>query len=258
MIKMTFLGTGTSQGVPVIACNCAVCRSADVRDKRLRSSVLLETEGKVLLIDAGPDFRQQLLRERVRQLDGILLTHEHKDHVAGLDDVRAFNHITGKPVDVYAEQRVLHALKSEFPYVFSETKYPGAPEMTLHTIDERPFTVVGVAVTPVRLLHYRLPVLGFRIGHMAYITDVNRVDDAEFEKLKHLDVLVVGTVRRGAHISHFSLEEALAFIERVQPRRAYLTHLSHQFEAHAALQASLPAGVRVAHDGLEVTVQTSW
>jgi phosphoribosyl 1,2-cyclic phosphate phosphodiesterase len=255
MIKMTFLGTGTSQGVPVIACNCAVCRSVDVRDKRLRSSVLLETEGKVLLIDAGPDFRQQLLRERVQQLDGILLTHEHKDHVAGLDDVRAFNHITGKPVDVYAEQRVLHALKSEFPYVFSETKYPGAPEMTLHTIDERPFTAAGVAVTPVRLLHYRLPVLGFRIGCMAYITDVNRVDEAEYAKLKHLDVLVVGTVRRGKHISHFSLEEALAFIAKVQPKRAFLTHLSHQFETHAALQASLPASVQVAYDGLEITVQ---
>jgi phosphoribosyl 1,2-cyclic phosphate phosphodiesterase len=254
MIKMTFLGTGTSQGVPVIACDCAVCRSADVRDKRLRSSVLLETAGKVLLIDAGPDFRQQLLRKQVRQLDGILLTHEHKDHVAGLDDVRAFNHITGKPVDIYAEQRVLNALKREFPYVFSEMKYPGAPEMTLHVVDERPFTVAGMAVTPVRLWHYRLPVLGFRIGNMAYITDVNRVDEAEFVKLKNLEVLVVGTVRRGKHISHFSLEEALAFIAKVQPRDAYLTHISHQFEVHAELQAALPAGVHVACDGLEVTI----
>jgi phosphoribosyl 1,2-cyclic phosphate phosphodiesterase len=251
---MTFLGTGTSQGVPVIACDCAACRSADARDKRLRSSVLLETDGKVLLIDAGPDFRQQLLREHVRQLDGILLTHEHKDHVAGLDDVRAFNHITGRPVDVYAERRVQDALLREFPYVFSEMKYPGAPEMTLHTIDERPFAVAGVAVTPVRLWHYRLPVLGFRIGRMAYITDVNRVDAPEFEKLRQLDVLVVGAVRRGKHISHFSLEEALAFIAEVQPRRAFLTHLSHQFEPHAALQASLPAGVQVACDGLRVTV----
>jgi phosphoribosyl 1,2-cyclic phosphate phosphodiesterase len=254
MIKMTFLGTGTSQGVPVIACDCAVCRSADVRDKRLRSSVLLETAGKVLLIDAGPDFRQQLLRTQVRQLDGILLTHEHKDHVAGLDDVRAFNHITGKPVDIYAEQRVLNALKREFPYVFSETKYPGAPEMTLHAIGEKPFTVAGIAVTPVRLWHHELPVLGFRIGNMAYITDVNRVDEPEFEKLRRLDVLVVGTVRRGHHISHFSLEEALDFIAKVRPQRAYLTHLSHQFETHAELQATLPAGVQVAYDGLAVTI----
>jgi phosphoribosyl 1,2-cyclic phosphate phosphodiesterase len=252
---MTFLGTGTSQGVPVIACGCTVCRSVDMRDKRLRSSVLLETAGKVLLIDAGPDFRQQLLRQQVRQLDGILLTHEHKDHVAGLDDVRAFNHITGKPVDIYAEQRVLNALKREYPYVFSETKYPGAPEMTLHAVDETPFTVAGIAVTPVRLWHYRLPVLGFRIGNMAYITDVNRVNEAEFEKLKHLEALVVGTVRRGKHISHFSLEEALAFIAKVQPRNAYLTHLSHQFEVHVELQATLPAGVHVAYDGLEVSVQ---
>jgi phosphoribosyl 1,2-cyclic phosphate phosphodiesterase len=249
---MTFLGTGTSQGVPVIACRCAVCRSADVRDKRLRSSVLLETAGKVLMIDAGPDFRQQLLREQVRRLDGILLTHEHKDHIAGLDDVRAFNHITGKPVDVYAEGRVLNALKREFPYVFSETKYPGAPEMTLHAIDEKPFTVAGVAVTPVRLWHHMLPVLGFRIGRMAYVTDLNRIDEAEFEKLKGLEVLVVGTVRRGKHISHFSLEEALAFIAKAQPQHAYLTHLSHQFEAHAELQALLPAGVHVAYDGLTI------
>ena len=254
MIKMTFLGTGTSQGVPVIACDCAVCRSADVRDKRLRSSVLIETEGKVLLIDAGPDFRQQLLQEQVRQLNGVLLTHEHKDHIAGLDDVRAFNHITGKPVDVYAERRVLKALEREFSYVFSETRYPGAPEMTLHAIDEKPFTVAGVAVTPVRLWHHRLPVLGFRIGRMAYLTDVNRVADKEYEKLKQLKVLVVGTVQREKHISHFNLDEALAFIAKVQPQNAYLTHLSHRFEAHAELQASLPAGVHVAYDGLALTV----
>ncbi|MDR3185162.1 MAG: MBL fold metallo-hydrolase [Prevotellaceae bacterium] len=251
-MKMTFLGTGTSQGVPVIGCNCPVCRSADVRDKRLRASALLETEGKVLLVDAGPDFRQQLLRERVRQLDGILLTHEHKDHIAGLDDVRAFNHITGKPVDVYAEQRVLKALKREFRYVFSKTKYPGAPEMTLHVIGENRFRAADVPVTPIRLWHHRLPVLGFRIDNLAYITDVNKVEHEEFAKLKHLEALVVGTVRRGKHVSHFSLEEALAFIAKVNPRTAYLTHLSHQFETHAELQASLPAGVQVAYDGLEI------
>jgi phosphoribosyl 1,2-cyclic phosphate phosphodiesterase len=252
MIKITFLGTGTSQGVPVIACDCAVCHSTDVHDKRLRASVLLEVDGKVLLIDAGPDFRQQLLRAQVQQLDGILLTHEHKDHVAGLDDVRAFNHITGKPVDIYAEQRVLEALKREFPYVFAETKYPGAPEMNLHTIDENPFTVAGVAITPIRVWHYKLPVLGFRIGNIAYITDVNRVEEPEFAKLQNLDLLTVSTVKRGSHISHFSLEQALDFIAKVQPRRAYLTHLSHQLETHSVLQSSLPANVYVAYDGLEL------
>ncbi|MDR3235356.1 MAG: MBL fold metallo-hydrolase [Prevotellaceae bacterium] len=251
-MKMTFLGTGTSQGIPVIACNCAVCRSADVRDKRLRSSVLIEAAHRVLLIDAGPDFRQQLLRANVQRLDGILLTHEHKDHIAGLDDVRAFNASTGQPVDIYAEQRVMNALQREFQYVFTENKYPGAPEMNLHTIDEHPFTVEGVDITPIRGWHYKLPVLGFRIENLAYITDVNRVEEPEFEKLKDLDILTISTVRHGHHISHFSLEEALAFIAKVQPRRAYLTHLSHLLEAHSELQAMLPDNVQVAFDGLTV------
>lgn len=251
---MTFLGTGTSQGVPIIACECDVCRSKDPRDKRLRSSVLIETEGKKLLIDAGPDFRQQLLRAEVKHLDAILLTHEHKDHIAGLDDVRAFNYVTGKPVDIYGEERVLKALEREFPYVFAEIKYPGIPEMKLHTIDEHPFVVADVAITPIRVWHYRLPILGFRIGKLAYITDANFVDKSESEKLKNLDVLVINTVKRGHHISHFSLEEALEFIQLVKPQRAYLTHLSHQLECYEELQPSLPEGVMAAYDELTITL----
>ncbi len=249
-MKLTFLGTGTSQGVPVIACRCAVCSSADERDKRLRASVLLETEGKVLLIDAGPDFRQQLLRAKTEHLDAILLTHEHKDHTAGLDDVRAFNHITGKPVDIYAEQRVLDALKKEYNYVFAEKKYPGSPEMALHAIDEHPFTVAGIDVQPIRVWHYRLPILGFRVGQLAYITDAKEVTAGEREKLKNLDVLVVNAVKHGSHISHFSIEEALAFIDDIKPRRAYITHLSHRLEKHAELQAMMPENVHIAYDGL--------
>ena len=254
MVKLTFLGTGTSQGVPVIACDCAVCRSVDTHDKRLRASVLLEIDEKVLLIDAGPDFRQQLLRAAVKRLDAILLTHEHKDHTAGLDDVRAFNHITHRPVDIYAETRVLDALKKEYNYVFVEHKYPGSPEMALHAIDEQPFEIAGVCIEPVRVWHHRLPVLGFKVGSMAYITDAKTIDGAEREKLKDLDVLVVNAVKHGTHISHFSLEEALAFIAEMKPRRAYITHLSHRLEKHAELQAKLPSGVFLAYDGLSVMI----
>ena len=254
MIKLTFLGTGTSQGVPVIACNCAVCCSADTHDKRLRASALLEVNGKTLLIDAGPDFRQQLLRAEVKQLDAVLLTHEHRDHTAGLDDVRAFNHITHRPVDIYAETRVLDALKKEYNYVFADYKYPGAPEMSLHVIDERPFEAAGVYIEPVRVWHYRMPVLGFKVGRLAYITDAKTIDAAEREKLKDLDVLVVNAVKHGKHISHFSLEEALVFIDEMKPRRAYITHLSHRLEKHAELQAVLPPNVFLAYDGLTIIV----
>ena len=251
-MKLTFLGTGTSQGVPVIACDCKVCRSTDTHDKRLRTSALLEIDGKVLLIDAGPDFRQQLLRAEVKQLNAILLTHEHKDHAAGLDDVRAFNHITGRAVDIYAETRVLDALRKEYNYVFAEHKYPGSPEMSLHAIDERPFEAADIHITPVRVWHYRMPILGFKIGRIAYITDAKTIDDGEREKLKNLDILVVNAVKHGTHISHFSLEEALAFIDEMKPRRAYLTHLSHRLEKHAELQAKLPPNVFLAYDGLVV------
>jgi phosphoribosyl 1,2-cyclic phosphate phosphodiesterase len=254
MIQLTFLGTGTSQGVPVIACNCAVCSSTDAHDKRLRSSALIEVDGKVLLIDAGPDFRQQLLRAEVKRLDAVLLTHEHRDHTAGLDDVRAFNHITRRPVDIYGEARALEAIKKEYNYVFAEHKYPGSPEMALHIIDEQPFEVAGIPIVPVRVWHYRMPILGFKIGSLAYITDAKTIDDAEREKLKDLDVLVVNAVKHGSHISHFTLEEALTFIDEMKPRNAYITHLSHRLEKHAELQPQLPPNVFLAYDGLTVNV----
>ncbi|MCL2098100.1 MAG: MBL fold metallo-hydrolase [Bacteroidales bacterium] len=253
-MKLTFLGTGTSQGVPVIACDCKVCRSADTHDKRLRASALLEVDGKVLLIDAGPDFRQQLLRAEVKRLDAILLTHEHKDHTAGLDDVRAFNYITRRPMDIYAEARVLEAIKQEYKYVFAEYKYPGSPEMALHVIDNQSFEIAGVCIEPVRVWHYRLPVFGFKIGALAYITDAKTIDDKEREKLKGLDVLVVNAVKHGTHISHFSLEEALTFINEMKPRRAYITHISHRLEQYAELQLRLPQNVFLAYDGLIVNL----
>ncbi|MDR1680294.1 MAG: MBL fold metallo-hydrolase [Prevotellaceae bacterium] len=256
-VSLTFLGTGTSQGIPVIACNCRVCRSADARDRRLRASVLFDVaQGSCharLLIDAGPDFRQQMLRAQVTRLDGILLTHEHKDHTGGLDDVRALNYTTGKPVDVYAETRVHDALKREYAYAFAEHKYPGVPEFNLCTIDEDPFTINGIEIIPVRVWHHRLPVLGFRIGRLAYITDASRIDEREKEKLQGLDILVLNVIRRTPHLSHFSLPEALALYDELQPKRLYLSHLSHQIEPHAELAAALPPNVLPAYDGLTVT-----
>ncbi|MDR3133623.1 MAG: MBL fold metallo-hydrolase [Prevotellaceae bacterium] len=256
MTKLTFLGTGTSQGVPVISCDCDVCSSADPRDKRLRSSALIESNGVSILVDAGPDFRQQLLRAQVKQLNGILLTHEHKDHTGGLDDVRALNYTSGQPVDVYAEVRVQQALKREYAYAFAEEKYPGVPEFNLITIDENPFTIKGVTVLPIRALHHRLPVLGFRIGRIAYITDASYIDSREKEKLHNLDILTLNVIRRTPHLSHFSLPEALALAEELQPKQLYLSHLSHQIERHAELAATLPHNVAPAYDGLTVFSHT--
>ncbi len=249
-IQLTFLGTGTSQGVPVIACDCEVCRSADPHDKRLRASVLFEVNGRSILVDAGPDFRQQMLRAKVTHLDGIVLTHEHKDHVGGLDDVRALNYTSGKPVDVYAETRVQQALKKEYDYAFAEHKYPGVPEFNLITIDETPFSVGGVPVLPVRVYHHLLPVLGFRIGNVAYITDASRIDAGEKAKLRGLDILVLNVIRRTKHLSHFSLMEALMLMDELQPKQLYLSHLSHQIERHAELSADLPPEAFPAYDGL--------
>jgi phosphoribosyl 1,2-cyclic phosphate phosphodiesterase len=210
----------------------------------------MEVDGRTILIDAGPDFRQQMLRAKVKHLDGILLTHEHKDHTGGLDDVRALNYTSGQPVDVYSEARVQRALRREYAYAFAENKYPGVPEFNLITIDEKPFSVGGVEISPIRVHHHLLPILGFRIGKVAYITDANRIEDGEKEKLRDLDILVLNVIRRRKHLSHFSLMEALVLMDELQPRELYLSHLSHQIECHAELAADLPAGVLPAFDGL--------
>lgn len=258
--KITFFGTGTSQGVPMIGCNCDVCKSTDPRDNRLRSSALIDHIGFKILIDAGPDFRYQMLRSNTSYLDAILLTHEHKDHTGGLDDIRAFNYFTGKPFPIYCEERVFKSLKREFSYVFEENPYPGAPQFDIRVIDEHPFTVSGhnsgervCEVIPVRALHYKLPVLGFRIGNIAYITDAVMIPESEFDKLKDLDILVINTVRREKHISHFSLDEAIDVIKRVDPKLGFLTHLSHQIGLHSTLERDLPKGIYAAYDGLSVS-----
>ena len=248
--KLTFLGTGTSQGVPMIGCGCKVCISTDQRDKRLRASVLIEYEDQTILVDAGPDFRQQMLAAGVSHVDAILLTHNHKDHTGGLDDIRAFNYHEKKATQIYCEKYFEDALRMEYSYAFAEKKYPGAPEWNVHNIDENPFCINGVEIIPIRGKHYKLPVLGFRFGNIAYCTDMNHIDDSEFAKLQGLEHFVINCVRRGKHISHYSLEEALEVAERVGAKHSWLTHLSHQLPCHTELAAELPAGVCPAYDGL--------
>ncbi len=250
--SITFLGTGTSQGIPMIGCHCEVCDSSDPRDKRLRSSALVDYEGIRVLIDAGPDFRQQMLRENVTSLDAILLTHPHKDHTGGLDDVRAFNYITGKNMPIYCEPNVQASLKMEYSYAFAEHKYPGVPSFELHTIGTDPFSINGVEIIPVRAMHYKLPVLGYRFGKLGYLTDANYISDEDIEKFRGVDVFVINTIRREKHISHFSLDEALDVARRVGARQTYLTHLSHQIEKHSELALFLPEGVTPAYDMLQV------
>lgn len=251
--RLIFLGTGTSQGVPMIGCDCKVCRSSDPRDKRLRSSVLVEHCGKKFLVDAGPDFRQQMLREGINHLDAILLTHNHKDHTGGLDDIRAFNYLEKKATQIYCEKYVEDSLRKEYSYAFAENKYPGAPDWEVHNIDEDPFQIDGVEIIPIRGKHFNLPVLGYRFGDIAYCTDMNKIPEEEFEKLQGLDHFIINCVRRGRHISHFSLEGALAVAERVGARHTWLTHLSHQLPCHEELSQELPSGILPAYDGLTLS-----
>lgn len=253
MLELTFLGTGTSQGVPLIGCECNVCLSDDWHDKRLRSSVLVKTSQTTIVVDTGPDFRQQMLREQVKQLDAVLFTHEHKDHIAGLDDVRAFNFILKKKIPVYATSRVIKALEREFYYVFNDEKYPGVPEIDVIQIDNQSFSIQDIHIQPVELLHYQLPVLGFIFNQkIAYITDANFISDTEKEKLKNLQVLIINALRKEKHISHFTLDEALQLISELKPQKAYLTHISHQLGKHTDVSKELPENVFLSYDGLKI------
>lgn len=253
-MKLTFLGTGTSQGVPVIACNCKVCKSDDKRDTRLRSSAMININDKVIVIDSGPDFRQQMLRENVTKLDALLLTHGHKDHVAGLDDVRAFNYIQKKAIDVYAREDVHQTIKSEFAYAFAVDKYPGVPEINLHVVDNRPFNIDGVKIIPIEVQHYKLNIFAYRIGDLTYITDANKICDEELLKIIGSKIVVINALRKTTHISHFNLHEALNIIEKISPYRAYITHISHLMGAHKDVSAELPSNVELAYDGLTIEI----
>ena len=253
-MKVTFLGTGTSQGVPVIACSCAVCTSADSRDKRLRSSILIHVEDKNIVIDSGPDFRYQMLRAGVTHLDALVFTHEHKDHTAGLDDIRAFNYKQGEAINVYAHKRVQDALKKEFSYIFAHHKYPGIPQLDLFEIGHHPFEVAGVPFIPIEVMHFQLPVLGFRIADFTYITDAKTVTEVEKAKIKGSKVLVINALQQEKHISHFTLEEAVAFAQEIGAEKTYFTHISHRLGTHQKISDLVPDGVELAYDGLCIDI----
>lgn len=251
---ITFLGTGTSQGVPPIACDCEICLSTDKRDKRLRSSIMIEDEGKVVVVDTGPDFRYQMLREHVKRLDAVVFTHAHKDHTAGLDDIRGFNYVQHGPIDVYADARVQEALHREFYYIFQEYKYPGIPELDIHTISGQPFKVAGLPFIPIEVMHYKLPVLGFRIKDFTYITDAKTIAAAEREKVKGTRILVVNALQRQNHISHFTLDEAIGFAQEVGAEKTYFTHISHRLGKYVDVMPELPEGIELAYDGLKIEI----
>ena len=251
-MKINFLGTGTSQGVPVIGCDCPVCRSVDFRDKRLRSSIHIETDGISFVIDTGPDFRQQALRAPIRKLDAVLYTHAHKDHTAGMDEIRSFNFLQKKDMPIYGQAEVIDQLKREFAYVFAEHKYPGVPSVLVNTIDKSPFSIEGVNITPIEVMHYRLPVLGFRVGDLTYITDAKTINDEEKEKIKGSEVLILNALQKQPHISHLTLEEAITLAEEIGARHTYFTHISHRLGLHKEVDAELPDGMNLAYDGLKI------
>jgi len=249
-LKITFLGTGTSSGVPMIGCDCEVCTSADKKDNRLRSSIMVESETTSIVIDTTPDFRYQMLRANVKKLDAVLFTHPHKDHIAGLDDVRAFNYFQQKPMELYSNSLTEEAIKREFAYAFSDKKYPGIPNLNLNTIDEKPFIVGDIPVIPILVWHLKMPVLGFRFGKFTYITDANRIDDEEKEKIRGSEVLVLNALRKESHISHFTLGEAVALVHELNIPTAYFTHMSHQLGRHEAINEALPVGIKLGYDQL--------
>ncbi|WP_262732728.1 MBL fold metallo-hydrolase [Gaetbulibacter sp. NE] len=253
-MKITFLGTGTSQGIPVIGSTHPVCLSDNPKDKRLRVSVLIEWDNYAYVIDCGPDFRQQMLTTNCNKIDGILFTHEHADHTAGLDDIRPFNFRQGD-IPIYAHKRVVKALQQRFAYVFeTKNKYPGAPGVDIREIENTPFKLGDTTVVPINLMHGNLQVFGFRVNDFAYLTDMKTIAEAEMEKLKHLKVLVINALREEPHHSHLNLEEALAFIDKVKPEKAYLTHISHLLGFHDEVEQKLPKHVFLAYDNLQITL----
>lgn len=248
------LGTGTSTGVPMVACPCEVCSSSNPKDKRLRSSILVQSESTTFVVDTTPDFRYQMLRINNRRLNAVLFTHPHKDHTAGLDDVRAYNFFQQEAMNVYANSLTEEALKREFAYVFADKKYPGVPEIILNTIDESPFFIGDIQIVPIQVWHYKMPVYGFRFGNFTYITDANRIEEAEKEKIKGSEVMVLNALRKEDHISHFTLQQAIDLVHELQIPKAYFTHISHQLGKHDEINSILPANIELAYDGLTISL----
>jgi len=254
-LKITFLGTGTSSGVPMVACSCIVCTSPDKKDKRLRSSILVQSKNTTVVVDTTPDFRYQMLRADVKKLDAVLFTHPHKDHVAGLDDVRAFNFFQRKPMEVFANSLTEEAIKREFAYAFSDKKYPGVPEINLNTINGTPFYIGDIPVIPIEVWHHKMPVLGFRFGKFTYITDANRIEEDEKEKIRSSETIVLNALRKEKHISHYTLDEAVAEVQGLGIAKGYFTHISHQLGRHQEVDAGLPAGIELAWDELQLNFE---
>jgi len=253
-LKVTLLGTGTSQGVPVIGCECEVCTSLDFRDQRFRSSIHIEVNGLSLVVDTGPDFRMQMLRAGIKKLDGVLMTHEHKDHTAGLDDIRPFNFLQRKDMPVFGKANVLEQIKREFAYIFSGNRYPGIPQVEPIEIDDSEFVIEGVKVTPIPVMHYKLPVLGFRIKDFTYITDANFISDESLALIEGTDTLILNALQQEPHISHFTLEEAINMAQKIGARKTYFTHISHRLGLHAQIDTQLPEGISLGYDGQLITL----
>ena len=251
-MKITFLGTGTSQGIPMIASNHPVCLSNNSKDKRLRSSIMISWDDNRYIIDCGPDFRQQMLRENIQAINGVLFTHEHSDHTAGIDDLRPYTYKMGE-VPIYAQERVIESLKIRFSYIFeTENRYAGAPKLIENIIGSNSFMLNGVQVTPIAVMHGKLPITGYRFGNVAYITDLKTMSDHEKKKLENLDVLIVNALRITAHPTHLNLEEAISFVNEIKPKRAYFTHISHKLGFHEEVEKILPENVFLSYDGLEI------
>ncbi len=253
-LKIQFLGTGTSTGIPMIGCDCAVCVSDDLRDKRLRSSVLVQSPNTSIVIDTTPDFRYQMLRTQTKHLDAVIFTHPHKDHMAGLDDIRAFNFFSKKAMQIYANSLTEEAIRRDYYYAFSDSKYPGVPDLQLNTIHSTPFIIGDIPIIPIEVLHHKMPVLGFRMGNFTYITDANQIEDIELEKIKGSSVLVLNALRKEKHASHFTLQEALEIAVASQVPKVYFTHISHQMGKHAEVNCELPSHIQLAYDGLSLSL----
>ncbi len=254
-LKITFLGTGTSTGVPMIACPCNVCNSNNAKDKRLRSSILIESASTTIVLDTTPDFRYQMLRANVKKLDAVIFTHPHKDHIAGLDDIKAYNFFNHKQMEVYANSLTEEALKREFAYIFSDKKYPGIPEINLNTIDNNPFFIGDIQVQPILVWHLKMPVFGYKFNNtFTYITDANKIDATEKEKIKGSSLLVLNALRKEKHISHFSFDEAIAVAQEIKIPQTYFTHISHQLGLHNEVSKELPNGIELAWDGMVINI----